>query len=204
MNQEEIVATALKSFTSGEYHYVFGEVYAPNLVDTDGESMTTEDIRKMAHDFIANGLVKALDTNHNHILSGAEVVESFIARKGDPDYAEGAWVLGVRMTDGELWEAIKAGEINSFSFDATVMKELSNDALPTYPNVMIGTTYAPVEQNGIPAHKHAFYLEIDGKGRVVLGKTSMAQGHSHEIWGMVTTEQTNGHSHRFAVEQMRQ
>ena len=198
------MATALKTFTSGEYHYVFGEVYAPNFVDTDGESMTAEDIRKMAHDFIASGRVRSLDTNHNHILSGAEVVESFIARKGDPDYAEGAWVLGVRMTDGELWNAIKAGEVNSFSFDATIRTEPSTESLPTYPNIMIGTTYEPVEQDGIPAHKHAFYLELNDKGRVVSGKTSIAEGHSHEIRGMVTTEPTNGHAHRFAVEQMRQ
>ncbi len=198
------MAKALKSYTSGEYHYVFGEVYAPNIVDTDGESMTAEDIQKMAHDFIANGLVKSLDTNHNHILNGAEVVESFIARKGDPDYAEGAWVLGVRMTDGELWDAIKAGEINSFSFDATIQKEPSETDLPQYPSILIGTTYEPVEQDGVPAHTHAYYIELDDKGRVVSGKTSVAEGHSHGIFGMVTTDKTNGHAHRFDVEQMRQ
>lgn len=192
------MATALKSFSSGEYHYVFGEVYAPNIVDTDGESMTAEDIQKMAHDFIACGLVKALDTNHDHIWNGAEVVELFIARKNDPDYAEGAWVYGVRMKDGALWEAIKSGEINSFSFDATIQKELSETELPAYPSVVIGTTYEPVEQE--PAHTHAYYLELDEKVRVVSGKTSIAEGHFHEIGGMVSTEIANGHTHCFAVE----
>ncbi|MCR5813886.1 MAG: hypothetical protein K6G15_05295 [Desulfovibrio sp.] len=79
------MAKSFKSYTSGEYHYVFGEVYVPNIVDTDGESMTAEDIQKMPHAFIANGLVKSLNTNHNHILNAAEVIESFIARKNDPD-----------------------------------------------------------------------------------------------------------------------
>lgn len=78
------MATALKSFTSGKYHYVFGEVYMPNIVDTDGESMTAEDIQKMAHDFIACGLVKALDTNHDHIWNGAEIVSRLSPAKMIP------------------------------------------------------------------------------------------------------------------------
>lgn len=45
------------------------------------------------------------------------------------------------MKDGALWEAIKPGEINSFSFDATIQKELSETELPAYPSVVIGTTY---------------------------------------------------------------
>ena len=65
-----------------------------------------------------------MDTEHNHQVSGATIVESFIARKGDPDFAEGAWVLGVRMTDGELWERVKSGELNGFSVDAVVILEL--------------------------------------------------------------------------------
>ena len=33
---------------------VFGEVYVPNVRDTDGNFMTAETIEKMAHDFLAN------------------------------------------------------------------------------------------------------------------------------------------------------
>lgn len=141
-----------KTYTAGEFHYVFGEVYAPDIVDTDGESMTAEDIRKMAHDFIATGKVKELDTNHNHKICGAEVVESFIARSGDPDFAEGAWVLGVRMPDGPLWEMVKSGEINSFSVDTLVTKVQSDRNLPNY-SVSCGTTLEPVEQFCVPKNK---------------------------------------------------
>lgn len=68
----------LKAYSSGEFHYVFGEVYAPDIVDTDGESMAASDIQKMAHDFLARGMVRALDVNHDRQSSGAVVVESFI------------------------------------------------------------------------------------------------------------------------------
>lgn len=190
-----------KTYTAGEFHYVFGEVYAPDIVDTDGESMTAEDIRKMAHDFIAAGKVKELDTNHNHQICGAEVVESFIARAGDPDFAEGAWVLGVRMTDGPLWELVKSGEINSFSVDALVTKVRSDRDPPAY-SVSCGTTMEPVEQEGIEPHTHGYYLEFDRQGHVKFGETTVASGHLHKIYGTVTTEPSEGHSHRFFVEQL--
>lgn len=192
-------ARALKSYSSGEFHYVFGEVYAPDIVDTDGESMSAEDIRKMAHDFIAKGLVSSLDTEHNHELCGALVVESFIARKGDPDFAEGAWVLGVRMPDGPLWERVKSGELNSFSVDAFVTKVQSDKKVPA-PTVACGTTLEPVAQEGVEPHTHAFYLRFAGNGRVLVGKTDTVLGHCHEIVGTVTTEKAAGHSHRFFVE----
>lgn len=195
-----MAALVQKAFTEGEYHYVYGEVYAPDIVDTDGESMTAEDIRTMAHDFIAHGLVKALDTDHNHQLSGAEIVESFIARAGDPDFAEGSWVLGVRMTDGELWDRIKSGELNGFSVDALVTKVTSDKALPEY-SVASGATYEPVAQDGVTPHVHAYYLQFDKTGRVKFGRTDTVDGHYHDIIGTVVTEEANGHTHRFAVEQ---
>jgi len=188
-----------KTFSSGEFHYVYGEVYAPDIVDTDGESMTAEDIQKMAHDFIASGLVRALDTEHNNQLCGAEIVESFIARKGDPDYAEGAWVLGVRMTEGPLWERVKSGDLNSFSVEALVTKVPSDRELPNL-GFVAGTTLLPVAKDGVEPHKHAFFLQFDNQGRVVFGKTDVVADHYHEIIGTVTTEQAMGHAHRFFLE----
>jgi hypothetical protein len=33
---------AMKTFSSGDFYYVYGEVYAPLHVDTDGETMAAE------------------------------------------------------------------------------------------------------------------------------------------------------------------
>lgn len=184
----------VKSYTSGEYHYVFGEVYAPGLVDTDGESMLPEDIEKMAHDFIAAGLVSQLDINHTHELSGAEVVESFIARKGDPDYTEGAWVLGVRMKEGPLWEAVKAGDINGFSVEALVRKQ------PVQAEIRAVKFAKGVTEPAADGHRHSFVVDFDDEGRVKFGRTEAVNGHTHDIIGTVTTEKADGHAHRFFVE----
>lgn len=196
------MSNSLKMYSHAEYHYVFGEVYAPEQVDSDGEAMKAEDIQKMAHDFIARGLVKSLDTNHNKVLNGAEVVESFIARKGDADFTEGAWVLGVRMTDGELWDAIKSGEINSFSFEATVNKVVSDKDLPMY-TVAAGKTEKSQADDIIEPHTHAYYLEFDSNGQVKKGQTDEVLGHFHKICGSVVTEKTNGHYHRFFLENLK-
>lgn len=165
----------LKAYSSGEFHYVFGEVYAPDIVDTDGESMAASDIRKMAHDFLARGMVRALDVNHDRQSSGAVVVESFIARKGDPDFAEGSWVLGVRMTDGPLWDAVKSGELNGFSVDALVQLVPSDKPLPEY-SAAAGVTLEPVEQEGVTPHTHTWYIEFDASGAVIFDSLGFPNG----------------------------
>ena len=40
---------------SEEQQIVYGEVYAPNRPDAQGEYMTAVEIRKMAHEFIRSG-----------------------------------------------------------------------------------------------------------------------------------------------------
>ena len=192
-------ALVMKTYSFGEYHYVFGEVYAPLQVDTDGEAMAAGDIQKMAHDFIAAGMVNAIDREHNHIECGAEVVESFIARKGDPDYSEGAWVLGVRMKDGPVWEAVKSGDINGFSVDALV-KKTTQRVLVELAKIASGDTALSTEEEMLPSHQHTFYVEFGEDGRVKFGKTDDVLGHTHNILSTVTTEKAIGHSHRYFVE----
>ena len=63
---------------------VYGEVYVPNVKDTDGNFMTAETIEKMAHDFMKNSRNTQIDKNHDGYKDKGYVVESFIARKGDP------------------------------------------------------------------------------------------------------------------------
>ena len=48
---------------SEDERLVYGEVYIPLHVDTQGEAMTAEEIRKMAHDFLMSGKVNRLMCN---------------------------------------------------------------------------------------------------------------------------------------------
>lgn len=173
-----------------EKQIVYGEVYAPNVLDTYGDFMTAEDIEVMAHRFmkLAN-LEDTIDTNHDENPNGSYPVESFIARDDDPDYTPGAWVLGVKIEDESIWGEIKKGNLNGYSFQALVRKLAVVVNIDMSPDV-VGETE---EADG---HVHLFWVEFDDEGRVRRGRTSEDDGHSHEIKYGTATEKASGHAHR--------
>jgi len=87
-----------------ERQLAYGEVYLPNVPDSQGEFMIAFEIEKMAHDFLLNNRNEQIDTMHNLTENGCRVIESFITRKRDPDFVEGSWVVGIKCTD-EIWGA---------------------------------------------------------------------------------------------------
>ena len=98
---------------------VFGEVYVPDRRDTDGNFMTAETIEKMAHDFLANNRNAQISKGHDGNTNKGCVVESFIAREGDPDFIAGSWVVGVHVPDAKIWKSIENGELTGFSIEGT-------------------------------------------------------------------------------------
>ncbi len=98
---------------------VYGEVYKPDTRDTDGNWMTRETIEKMAHGFMENLRNNQIDKEHTGAKDKGAVVESFIVRKGDPDFTEGSWVVGVHVADNGIWEQIVKGELTGFSIEGT-------------------------------------------------------------------------------------
>tara|TARA_Y100000031_G_C8225013_1_gene387843 strand:- start:861 stop:1439 length:579 start_codon:yes stop_codon:yes gene_type:complete len=175
----------------GEKQIVYGVVYSPLEIDTWGETMTAEDIEVMAHRFMELQHNQTIDEMHDESPKlTCWPVESFIARKGDPDYPEGAWVLGVKINDDDTWAKVKKGEINGFSFQAMVSKIAAVVEIEFDPEV-IGQT----EEN--EGHRHLFFAKIDDDGKVYGGRTTTDAGHSHEIKRGTATEETNGHRHRY-------
>lgn len=119
---------------------VYGEVYAPNRLDAQHEFMTAEEIRLMAWRFAKNGMTQKVDVNHdNNPVAKVEIVESFIARAGDPDFLEGSWVIGVHIEDPETWQKVLDGELNGFSLEAMVTREVSEVELD-FPEYLTGFT----------------------------------------------------------------
>lgn len=175
-----------------EKQIVYGCVYAPGQLDTYGEFMTAEDIEKMAHRYMKSvDLDQSIDVRHDNVVRDAYPVESFIARKGDVDYPEGSWVLGVKVEDVQLWGRIKSGELNGFSFQAMVVPV---DMQIEYQVIRdhVGPTCAADD------HEHMLFVQIGDDGKVISGMTSKAaDGHVHKIVRASATETTNGHSHRF-------
>jgi hypothetical protein len=173
---------------------VYGEVYAPLTMDSQGEFMRAEDIELMAYRFLIHiGTSKGIDTNHDNLPNGSFVVESFIARKGDPDFTEGAWVIGVHIPDAQVWAEVEAGRLNGFSFQSLVRSVATEVEVVSFPQ-QVGLTAS--EQD----HEHMFVMEVDGFGRVARGWTSEVNGHTHEIrYGTVTVPAADGHTHRLPL-----
>lgn len=182
----------IKSDTPDE-QLVYGEIYAPMRPDSDGEYMTAEEIKKMAHDFVRRQKMGMVDTNHdNKLVEGASVVESFIARKGDPDFIEGSWVIGMHIDNADTWAAIKKGDLNGFSMEAEVLRGEPTEVTMELPPVVSGITSKSEE------HQHNFYVAYSKKGDFLGGTTDMVNGHRHIIQGGTVTNTVEGHSHTFS------
>ena len=179
-----------------ELQIVWAEVYVPGVVDVDGDFMSEESIRTMAYNFIESKKVDHIDVMHDNNLYGCSAVETFIARKGDPDFIEGSWVLGVHIPHSVIWNMVKKGELNGFSFQARA-KRKPTDMEVDLPAVVKGDTS---ETEG---HTHKFEAQYDEEGAFVGGKTDNIDGHSHLIVRGTRTEpplgDIDGHTHRFCA-----
>lgn len=172
---------------------VFGVVYQPNRIDAKGFFMEPEEVEKMAHRYMKLPYLQhSIDTQHDNIPNSCYPIESFIARKGDPDYVEGSWVLGVKIGNDDIWEQIVNGKLNAFSMEIMVKKAPAVATFEHVPN-QVGTTEDSED------HSHFFFAQVDDNGRVIKGKTSFNAGHSHEITLNSVTDTTNNHSHRYII-----
>jgi len=174
-----------------ELQVVYGEVYAPDFPDSQGDFMTVIEVRKMAHLFLKSMKVSKIDTNHDNKENGSSVVESFIARENDPDFIPDAWVIGVHVADNVVWQKVKSGELNGFSMEALVHSHRKVIEIEV-PDEIIGKT--AMEED----HEHEFSVHLDDKGQFMGGRTNMVNGHIHEIHKGTTTEKAMGHVHRYS------
>lgn len=175
-----------------EKQLAFGEVYIPMIPDSQGDFMTAEEIEKMAHGFMKSGLLRGVDTQHDLVDNGAIVVESFIARKGDPDFVEGSWVAAVWVPD-DIWPLVKSGELGGFSMYG------SGERVPTYITIEVpddGIMKGETEES--EGHDHEYVLRFDEAGNFLGGETSVEDGHSHKITKGTVTDEEDGHRHRFS------
>lgn len=178
-------------------HLIYSEVYAPNRLDSDGAFMDAETIKKMAHNFIASGRAGNIDLFHNNeILEGCSVVESFIARAGDDTFIEGAWVVGIRVLNPIVWQAILDGKINGISVEALTYEDEVEVELQN-TGVITGFTTRDAD------HQHTFEIMYSPEGEILGGRTNTVDGHFHTITvGTTTSFATNEagitHKHRFS------
>lgn len=185
---------------SDDEQIVFGPVYVPDSVDSDVESMTRADVKKMAYEFLSSGLVEKIDVGHSCEESGNTVVESYLARDNDPDFVPGTWLLVVKVNNDEDWAKIKKGEINGYSFFGTSKKETKR-VLVEIMTAASGETKKSSEDGLLPAHYHDFFIEFDEDGDIVKGYTSTDMEHKHVILAADATELSMDHAHRINLNE---
>jgi len=106
-----------------DWKVAYGPVMRPNDIDKDGDVAPTTDIRKAAHEFIAEGRVNQFDTDHDLNTGKGTLVESWILKEdkkyelpnGETEVIEkGSWMVGVKP-DQKVKERIENGEITGWS-----------------------------------------------------------------------------------------
>lgn len=80
---------------------VYGVVYEPDTVDSQGDWATARTIKEAAYDFLAAGRVNMIDMQHDYNPDKGTVVESYILRGTDPLFPNtktGAWCVGIKLS----------------------------------------------------------------------------------------------------------
>ncbi len=104
----------------------YGVVYAPGIVDAQGEFTDSAEIEAAAYRFMKDKKVDQVDQNHDfQPLPGAYVAESWIVKMGDPWFGElpGSWAVGIKVDDDAVWERLKKGELWGFSMAGLAERE---------------------------------------------------------------------------------
>lgn len=96
---------------------VNGPVLIPDEPDTDNDVVSEEQIENVAHKFVEE--YGNIDLQHS-LNNVGKMVESYIAPT-DLDFGndvvvpKGSWMMGVRVTDDDVWKSVKSGELTGFS-----------------------------------------------------------------------------------------
>lgn len=116
---------APKQIVIGALYIPFDE-NNPETVDTHGHACTKEEIECAAYEFMKQRNLGNVDLQHNFEKGYGYVVESYIAKDGDPDFIPGTWVVGVKVTDDTVWAQVEKGEIAGFSLaGAAYLREVA-------------------------------------------------------------------------------
>lgn len=186
---------------AGEFdRVVMAEVLIPNVPNVFGDIYSEENIRDIVEKFAVQGY--GLDINHDQKdVEGKDyvVIESFIARPGDPDFIVGSWVVGIKVLSDTVWQRILDGDLNGFSYEAEA--EVTEITLQHLRNrQVVGTT----EPDPFDGHTHDYLVIVSPLNRPIAGATGETNGHSHKIVTHTVTEDSLNddgrfHSHRYQV-----
>lgn len=164
--------TAPLVYKNDEQRIVFGPVLVPDEEDSDDDVVTAEKIEAVAHKFVEE--YGNIDLMHS-LNNVGRLVESYILPVDlevdeETIIPKGSWMLGVRVTDNDAWEAVKDGRLGGFSIMAlqkAAMKSAEKEAeskrvtLADLGEDWIVNAVSLVDEPAVPKAK---WLAIKSKG----------------------------------------
>lgn len=109
---------------------VYGIVYAPEEVDTDGDYASADEIIKAAYLFMKERNTTNVDKQHSFDNEEAFVAESWIVKENDavfPDEPIGSWAVAIKLESAELKKAVKDGDVAGISMAGSALKEKDSE-----------------------------------------------------------------------------
>lgn len=179
---------------------VMCELLVPDTPNVYGDIYTKESIKEFVEEFAKQGFGLDIDHDENDV-QGKDllVVESFIARPGDPDFIEGSWVVGMKILSDAVWNKVVSGELNGYSFQADCL--MSPVVIENLANRQVSGITEPDIEDG---HTHPYLVVVNAVNRPISGGTGITAGHSHRIVSHTITEPAQDssgrwHMHRYQV-----
>jgi hypothetical protein len=175
---------------------VTGVVYSPFVLDTHGHYMTTQEVKKTAHAFLAKGLQHQVDLMHDNEVIAAVIVESYIQKEDDDFAPAGSWIATTKIHDPVVWQKVKKGELNGYSMEIRSYL-FEHEADIEFDSWSYGETM-PDPTDG---HTHFYLVKMDSQGNVFYGQTSQGgeDNHIHTITNLSVTDNTANHTHRIVL-----
>ena len=128
----------------GELRLVTGIVLEPDIVDSQKDTYSAEEIRKTAHLYMLD--FQNIGLQHKAMINTeARPVESYIVPENTQGGVEiggvlvksGTWVMTVKVFDDEIWAGIKRGELTGFSIGGFAKRIPLADGPPEHnPNAI--------------------------------------------------------------------
>lgn len=125
-------ARFVKADDAGEERYVLGIVLEPETLDSQSDIYSADEVRSAAHKFLEN--YGQIGLQHAEIVTGKiKILESYLAPAdfsiGAQTIKAGTWLLGVRVVDDGLWQAVKDGSYTGFSIGGSAVRSPDGAAL---------------------------------------------------------------------------
>lgn len=106
-----------------ELGVVYGIVYSPDEIDSQGDYTDKDEIVKASYKFMKERNTLNVDKEHDFKNVDAFVAESWIVKANDPIFPNekvGSWAVAIKLESDELKKAVKEGQIAGLSMAGQV------------------------------------------------------------------------------------